>query len=239
LLSFRRCHVQTQRDHGTCCLASKRTGCRCDVVAWRNYARGRRCRIAALPVSRCVSLPANPRGLSGRWARQGRLVPRGRHGSDGPAPAVAGPYCSCSRRSSAFAAGQVRRQVTPEGAYSSSTVPSTLRSAISCITTVPNLRRDGGDTGGPSRSVQLVREGLSLGPPADMQEASILRERPVFSGIGGKFVERKTDGLRRSCIQTQLGAAHHDTRTNEIGERGELGANQILAALFLLRCIGA
>jgi hypothetical protein len=29
-------------------------------------------------------------------------------------------------------------------------------------------------------------------------------------------------------IQSQLGAAHDDTRTNEIGEGRELGANQVL-----------
>src|SRR5215470_4273336 len=78
-------------------------------------------------------------------------VPKGRSGSPNLAPA--------SRQavgSSAFAAGQVKRQVTPEGEYSRSTVPFTLRSTISFITTVPNPRRCGGDTGGPSRSVQLI-----------------------------------------------------------------------------------
>src|SRR6516165_7629095 len=58
--------------------------------------------------------------------------------------------------SSAFAVGQVRRQVTPEDAYSRSTDPPTLRSVIVFITTAPNPRRSGGDTGGPPRSVQLM-----------------------------------------------------------------------------------
>src|SRR5262249_36063049 len=35
------------------------------------------------------------------------------------------------------------------------------------------------------------------------------------------------DRLSGSCIQTQLGAAHHDTRANEIGEGRELSAGQI------------
>src|SRR6267154_4274016 len=62
--------------------------------------------------------------------------------------------CSRSQGSSAFAAGQVKRQVTPEGAYSRSTLPSTLRSVICSITIVPNPRRCGTDTGGPPRPVQ-------------------------------------------------------------------------------------
>src|SRR5215470_6867246 len=76
--------------------------------------------------------------------------------------------------SSAFAAGQVKRQVTPEGAYSRSTVPFTLRSAISCITTVPNPRRCGGDTGGPPRSVQLiVKVSPSVPQPICRRPASV------------------------------------------------------------------
>jgi hypothetical protein len=92
---------------------------------------------------------------------------------------------------------------------------------------VPNPRRCGGDTGGPLRSVQLIVEGLSLGPPADMHEARIPRERPVFPGIGGKFVEREPDGVRGSCLQAQLGTAHHNTRTHVIGERSELSADEV------------
>jgi len=65
-------------------------------------------------------------------------------------------FGSHSPGSSAFASGQVKRQVTPEGAKSRSTVPSTLRSVIASITMVPNPRRFGADTGGPSRSVQLM-----------------------------------------------------------------------------------
>jgi hypothetical protein len=65
-----------------------------------------------------------------------------------------------------------------------------------------------------------------------MQAARIHRERPVFSGVGGKFVECdvecEPDGLRGSRIQTQLGAVHDNTRANEIGEGRELGANQVL-----------
>jgi len=72
------------------------------------------------------------------------------------------------------------------------------------------------------------REGLALGPPADIQTTCIPRQRLVFTGVGGKFVEREPDGLRGSCVQTQFGAAHHDTRTKKIGEGRDLGANQAL-----------
>jgi hypothetical protein len=50
----------------------------------------------------------------------------------------------------------------------------------------------------------------------------------VFSGVGGKSVEREPNGLRGSCIQSQLGTAHLDTRAKKIGEGRELGADQVL-----------
>src|SRR5262249_41036110 len=88
---------------------------------------------------------------------------------------------------------------------------------------VPNPRLFGADTGGPIILRPAHYEGLSLGLPADIQTTRILRERPVFSGIGGKFVKREPDCLRRGCIQTQLRAAHRDTRANVIGEGGRAG----------------
>src|SRR5262249_58321485 len=59
-------------------------------------------------------------------------------------------------------------------------------------------------------------EGLALGPPADIQTTRILRESPVFSGVGGKFVKREPYGLRRGGIQTQLRAAPHHPTANVI-----------------------
>jgi hypothetical protein len=41
-------------------------------------------------------------------------------------------------------------------------------------------------------------------------------------------MQREPDRLRRSRIQTQLGAEHDDTRTNKIGEGRKLGASQII-----------
>jgi hypothetical protein len=72
------------------------------------------------------------------------------------------------------------------------------------------------------------REGLALGPPANIHAPGILRQRPVFAGVGGKFVEREPDGLRGCCVQRQRGAARRDTRTKKVGEGRDLGANQVL-----------
>jgi hypothetical protein len=71
-------------------------------------------------------------------------------------------------------------------------------------------------------------EGVAVGPPVDIETTRNLRKRPVFSGVGGKLVQREPDGLGGGRIQTQLGPAHDDTRTNEIGKGGYLGANQVL-----------
>ncbi len=96
---------------------------------------------------------------------------------------------------------------------------------------VPNPRRFGADTGGPSRSVQLMVK-VSPSEPQEIStrpvSVDIRRERPVFPGVGGKLVEREPDGLRGSRLQAQLGAVHDDTRTNEVGEGRELGVNQVL-----------
>jgi hypothetical protein len=62
--------------------------------------------------------------------------------------------------SSAFAAGQLRRQVRPEEASLRFTVPSTLCSAMASITMVPNPRRSGGETSGPSASIPLMAKVL-------------------------------------------------------------------------------
>jgi hypothetical protein len=88
----------------------------------------------------------------------------------------------------------------------------------------PNPRRFGAETGGPSRSVQHIVKVSPLA--AQPQTTRIGRER--IAGVGGKLVQREPDGLRGSRIQTQLWAAHHDTRTNKISEGRELGANQVL-----------
>src|SRR5260221_12847502 len=60
-----------------------------------------------------------------------------------------------------------------------------------------------------------------------MNAARIRRERPVFPSIGSEFVECEPNRLRGCRIQTQLGAARDDTRTNDIGEGRELGASQV------------
>jgi hypothetical protein len=72
------------------------------------------------------------------------------------------------------------------------------------------------------------REGIAVSPPADIHAAPIHRKRPVFPGVGGEFVEREPDGLCGNRLQAQLRAVHENARTNEIGEGGKLGANQVL-----------
>src|SRR5262249_42777172 len=84
--------------------------------------------------------------------------------------------------------------------------------------------------GWPTVLRPVHREGLSLSPPADLQAPLILRERSVFTGVGGKFVDREPDGLCGSRLQAQLGAMYGDARTNEAGEWCELSANQVLDA---------
>src|SRR6266849_7662716 len=71
-------------------------------------------------------------------------------------------------------------------------------------------------------------ESVAIGPPADIDTTRIRRERPVFPGVGGEFVEREPAGLRGGRLQAQLRAVHGDTRTNEVGEERELGTNQVL-----------
>src|SRR5262245_51975079 len=85
-----------------------------------------------------------------------------------------------SRASSAFDAGQVMLQVTPEGAYSSSARPLALRSTISFITTVPNPRRCGGDTGGPPRSLQLIVKVSSSVPQRMSTRPASFESAPYF-----------------------------------------------------------
>jgi hypothetical protein len=78
---------------------------------------------------------------------------------------------------------------------------------------------------------------LSLGPahgesvvdrsPGDMNLTFIRRQRPVFSGIGGEFVEREPDGLRGSRREAPLRPMDVDPRANEVGEVRELGPNQV------------
>src|SRR5262249_11927419 len=71
------------------------------------------------------------------------------------------------------------------------------------------------------------RQGVAVRPPADIHTAPVRRERPIFPGIGGEFVEREPDCLRGSRLQAKLGATHGDARTNEVGEMRELGVNQV------------
>src|SRR6267378_1074361 len=95
------------------------------------------------------------------------------------------------------------------------------------MTMVPNPRRVGADTSGPSRSVQLmVRVPPSLPQLTSTRPASV-DKRPVFPGVGGELMKREPDRLRGSRVQAQLGAVHGDTGANEIGEMRELRANQV------------
>jgi hypothetical protein len=71
------------------------------------------------------------------------------------------------------------------------------------------------------RSIALgpaYREGIALIFPVDIHATLFRRDRPVFPGVGGKFMEGEPDGLRGSRVQSQLGPMRDDTRTNEIGE---------------------
>jgi hypothetical protein len=62
------------------------------------------------------------------------------------------------------------------------------------------------------------------GLPRDVDTPFNGRERSVFASVRGEFVECKADRLRRSWLQTQLGAAQGDTRTDDVSEGRKLGA---------------
>src|SRR5579871_3273170 len=64
-------------------------------------------------------------------------------------------------------------------------------------------------------------------PPGDIDPTPVRRERPVFSGISSKLVEREPDGLRRSRIQTQPRTLPGNARTDEVAKMRELGTNEI------------
>src|SRR5258708_36847176 len=59
-------------------------------------------------------------------------------------------------------------------------------------------------------------EDVAGGPPRDIDATPVRRQRPVFPGVGGKFVEREPDRLRGSRIEVQLGAVRGDTGTNDV-----------------------
>src|SRR6266478_1651454 len=90
------------------------------------------------------------------------------------------------------------------------------------MTMVPNPRRCGADTGGPSRSVQLMVRASPL-PQLMSTRPAPVDSAPYFPAL----VESEPDGLRGSRVQAKLRAVHGDTRANEIGEVRELGANQV------------
>jgi len=64
-------------------------------------------------------------------------------------------------------------------------VPATLRFAIASITTMPNPRRPGTATGGPSRSIQLTVMVSPSGDPANIDTIRFRRARRVFAGDHG------------------------------------------------------
>jgi hypothetical protein len=92
------------------------------------------------------------------------------------------------------------------------------------------------------------RRTVALGPadgksitfdfPPDIDAPLVGRESPIFSGIGGEFVECKPDGLGRRLSQAQPGTIDGDAGIYEIREVGELGLNQALD-LHSIRCARA
>src|SRR5215831_15750010 len=85
---------------------------------------------------------------------------------------------------------------------------SHLCSTIASMTIIPNPPRFGGDTGGPSRSVQLMTRVSPSMPQLISTRPFVGRGRTIFTGVGGEFVERKPDGLCGSLVQAQLRAIH-------------------------------
>ena len=81
------------------------------------------------------------------------------------------------------------------------------------------------DTGGPLRSIQLMVNVSPSIPQETSTRPVFIESAPVLAGIGGEFVEREPDRLRRSRVQAQFEVAHGDARTNEVGEMRELCVN--------------
>jgi hypothetical protein len=75
-------------------------------------------------------------------------------------------------------------------------------------------------------------ESVVICPPANIDTTRSRRERPVFAGVGGEFVEREPDGLRGSGAQPQPGAVRSDPRPQKVRKMRELGAAEILRKPF-------
>jgi hypothetical protein len=70
-------------------------------------------------------------------------------------------------------------------------------------------------------------ENVTIGSPADIHATLVVRQRAVFAGVGGEFVERKPNGLSTSCFQPQLWSIYDDTRADEVGEVRQLSLDQV------------
>jgi hypothetical protein len=91
-----------------------------------------------------------------------------------------------------------------------------VRSAVVSVTMVPNRRCVGSDTGGP--------EDLAFVPPVDCDAPRVVRQRPLFAGIGCELMEGKPDRLRRRRVQAQRPAMHD----NPGAMRSEVWSEQII-----------
>ena len=65
--------------------------------------------------------------------------------------------------------------------------------------------------------------------PTNLDTAGGGRKRPVFDGVGRKFVECEPDDLSRRCIKTQpCYAVCGDSRPNLVRQVREVGAHQLI-----------
>ncbi len=71
-------------------------------------------------------------------------------------------------------------------------------------------------------------EEIAIKPPAHFDTASSCRQRAIFGGVGRKFVQCETDGLRGCCIQTHSGAVDSDPGPDTIRKVRELGTHKIV-----------
>src|SRR5215467_4081791 len=96
------------------------------------------------------------------------------------------------------------------------------------MTVVPNPCRFGADTGGPSRSVQLmVRASPSVAQKTSTRPLSV-ESAPYFPALVASSWSASPTACALAPFQTQLWAIQDDTRTNEIGEMRKLSADEVL-----------
>jgi hypothetical protein len=59
-------------------------------------------------------------------------------------------------------------------------------------------------------------EDITFRLPTHIDATRFCRERAVFAGIGRELVQRETDRLSGSCVQTELRAADREPRADKI-----------------------